>query len=152
MKHTFITLLVLLLAGCARGASQPQAPDIHYGQDLCVECNMIISDERFAAGYAYEISPGSYESLAFDDIGDMFVYSLKHPEHKVAAWYVHDYTSKEWLDAATAHFVVSPALHTPMGFGIAAHATAEAAQTQAAELGGETLTWEELRAKYKPEM
>ncbi len=154
MKRILFALtLLLLLAGCARGQRQPQPPEIHYGQDLCAECNMIISDERFAAGYAYELKPGSFESLAFDDIGDMLIHGLKHPEHKVAVWYVNDYTSKSWLDASQAYFVVSSDLQTPMGFGIAAHASAEAAQNQAAEMNGEVMSWEELRAKYsQPEM
>lgn len=153
MKTKLLALvLLLILAACARGQNQPKPPEIHYGEDMCAECTMIISDERFAAGYAYEISPGSYKSLAFDDIGDMLVHASKHPDHKVTAWYVHDYTTKAWLDASQAHFVVSQDLQTPMGFGIAAHATAEAAQKQAGELKGEVLSWEGVRAKYGSEM
>jgi copper chaperone NosL len=146
----FLPFLVLLwgwlLAGCARGSAEPAPPEIRYGEDICQECQMIISDPRFAAGYAYEIGPGRYQSLAFDDIGDMLAHAARHPEHAVVAWYVHDYHSQEWLDATQAIYVRSSALHTPMGHGLAAFADPAAAQALAAERGGTVLTWEELTA------
>ena len=40
--------LVMAAAGCS--SSDPTAPPtVYYGQDVCVMCGMIISDERFAA-------------------------------------------------------------------------------------------------------
>ncbi|HXF61573.1 MAG TPA: nitrous oxide reductase accessory protein NosL [Caldilineaceae bacterium] len=140
-----VLLALTLLAGCARGSAAPAPPEIRYGEDQCAHCTMIISDPRFAAGIAYEIEPGRYESLAFDDIGDMLAEAGSHPERVVVDYYVHDYTSEEWLDATEAHFVVSPAIPSPMGSGIAAHASAEAAAAHAAELQGRVLTWDELQ-------
>ncbi|GIV78827.1 MAG: hypothetical protein KatS3mg050_3221 [Litorilinea sp.] len=135
-----------ILSGCARGSAEPAPPEIRYGEDICQECQMIISDPRFAAGYAYELGPGRYQSLAFDDIGDMLAHAARHPEHVIVAWYVHDYHSQEWLDATQAIYVRSSALHTPMGHGLAAFADRAAAETLAAEREGELLTWEELVA------
>lgn len=135
-------LLLLLLAwGCAEGSSNIAPPAIRYGEDLCAECNMVISDPRFAAGYVYEVSEGRYRSLAFDDIGDLLVHMAKHPEHTIIAWYVHDYQSEEWLDATTAYYVVGEQIRTPMNHGIAAHATEAAATAMAVSLAGEVMDW-----------
>lgn len=143
----FVLLLaLLLLAACAQGSAEAAPPEIRFGEDLCAHCNMIISDPRFAAGYARELSPGRYESLAFDDIGDMLAMAAANPNHSVVAWYVHDYTSEEWIDATTATYVVSQEISTPMGFGIVAYAEADAATSMAAEVGGEVLTWQELQS------
>ena len=141
-------ILLLVLAACAQGTTEIKPPDIRYGEDVCIECNMIISDPRFAAGYAHEIAPGRYASIPFDDIGDMLAHAAKHPEHQIVAWYVHDYASKEWLDAAQAAYVFSSQVQSPMASGLAAHATRTAADAMAAELGGEVLDWEAVQARY----
>ncbi len=145
----FLVGMILVLVACAQGQDQVAPPEIHYGEDVCVECNMIISDARFAAGYAYEISPGRYESIAFDDIGDMLIHADKHAEHQVVAWYVHDYASQEWLDATQATYVFSNELKTPMAQGLAAHASMADAQEMAAELNGEVLDWDGLLARHR---
>ena len=142
----YALFLLLALTACARGDTEPAPPEIRYGEDLCDECNMIISDARFAAGYAYEVSPGRYESKAFDDIGDMLVHAEKQTGDKVSAWYVHDYATEEWTDATEAVYVVSPDLPTPMGYGILAFSDPAAAQQAAAEAGAELLSWDELLA------
>jgi len=149
-----ISLLIAAFAGwalpaCAPGQAEMAPPDIVYGETPCVECSMIISDARFAAGYAHEVAAGRYESKAFDDIGDMLVHAGKHAEDKITAWYVHDYVGEAWLDAEQAIFVVSPQLPTPMGYGILAFAERSAAERVAAEAEGELLTWEELRQEAK---
>ena len=138
-------LVVLALAACAPGQPEMAPPDIVYGETLCVECSMIISDARFAAGYAHEVAAGRYESKAFDDIGDMLVHAGKHAEDQITAWYVHDYASEAWLDAGQATYVVSPQLPTPMGYGILAFAERGAAERAASEADGRLLTWEELQ-------
>lgn len=137
--------LIAVLAGCAQGVTVPAPPEIRYGEDVCVGCNMIISDERYASAYAYEIETGRFESLPFDDIGGMVGYAKKHPDHNVVRWWVHDYNTKEWIDATTAFYMASDDLQTPMGFGVAAFAQQADAEAFAAELGGVVLAWEEAR-------
>ena len=137
----------MALAGCARGRTEIAPPDIRYGEDVCAACNMIISDPHFAAGYAVELKPGRYDSLAFDDIGDMLSHQAA-TEQPIVAWYVHDYATEGWLDATAAHYVVSPEIATPMGHGVAAFASAQAATELAADAGGRVLTWSELRTEF----
>ena len=49
----FITcvMLFLTLAACGGGTDTTQPPEILYGQDVCDECDMIISEEKYAAAY-----------------------------------------------------------------------------------------------------
>lgn len=139
--------IALCLAACTRGETTAKPPVIRYGEDLCTECNMIISEPRYAAGYAHEISAGHYESLAFDDIGDLLAHIAKHPEYKIVAWYVHEYESEEWLDATTAFYVVSAQIASPMGHGISAHGTRAAAEQVQQTKGGVVYEWSELVAQ-----
>jgi len=139
--------LTLGATACKAGQTEVKPPEIRYGQDVCAACNMIISDARYASAYVYAVETGRYDSLVFDDIGDMVLHAADHPEHKFAAWYVHDYNSEAWLDATTAHYVFSAELQTPMAHGMAAHATAEAAEKMAAELHGDVLDWVAAKAR-----
>ena len=110
---------------------------------------MIISDPRFATAYAYEVGPGRYQSVLFDDLGDMLIYADKNPTHKVVAWYVHDYETKEWTDATTASYLVSSQVETPMASGIVSFASADRAEAMAYSLGTEVMDWNTLQEKYK---
>ena len=62
-----------------------------------------------------------------------------------ATGYVHDADNHDWLEANIAAFVRSPAIHTPMGFGLAAYRTPEAARRSHA--GVAVLTLEALLAQ-----
>lgn len=65
----FLLPLAFLAAACGNQASaEPAPPTIHYGEDTCDFCGMIISEERFAAGYLTQAG----EERIFDDIGNMF--------------------------------------------------------------------------------
>ncbi len=147
VRLTSLLLLVFVLAGCIQGAATPAPADIHYGEDVCADCNMIISDPRFAASYAYEVEPGRYQSLAFDDIGDLVGHMREHQEWTVAGIWINDYEREEWIDAETAFYVVSPEIRSPMGHGVAAFDTEAAASAMAATLGVEVMDWNRMRAE-----
>ena len=139
-----VLLLVIILG--SRGRDRPVGPpEVVYGRDVCARCNMIISDPRFASAYAYEIEPGRYESLAFDDIGDMLNHARAHPENSVASWWVHDYYTKEWIDATTAIYVASENIQSPMGHGVAALTQQADADKLVAEVDGDVLDWDKMR-------
>jgi copper chaperone NosL len=139
----FAIFLLLALTACSANANaEPAPPTIHYGEDVCEFCGMIISEEGFAAAY---ITPDGH-GHTFDDIGDM-VKARREMQEEVTAFFVHDYQSKDWIRAETAHFVQSDSLTTPMLSGLAAFAWPEQADAFAAEVGGTTLTFEELLAQ-----
>ncbi len=138
----YVLLVALLLSACAPKSDEPQPPEILYSQDLCDACGMIIDDARFAA--ATILLDG--QALKFDDIGDMVIYHLDHPEAQVKAWFVHDYDSEAWIRGETAHFVKGD-LKTPMDGSIAAFEDQTAADAFAAAVNGKLFTLDELRVE-----
>jgi copper chaperone NosL len=126
---------------CAPQGEEPRPPDIAYGQDLCDACGMLIGDPKFAA--ATVTTRG--QTRKFDDIGDMIVYHMDHPDEQVRAWFVHDYLSEAWMRAETAYFVASPQIDSPMGHGLAAFATRADAEAFARDRGVSVLTFNEVR-------
>lgn len=137
---------LFLVMGCGQGEGEIKPAEIHYGEDLCAECGMIISDPKFASSITKVIGEKSYQNIAFDDIGDMLAYLEKHPEEEIVGWFVHDYESEEWIDATTAFFVESDQIKSPMNHGIAACAERASAEAMAAETNGKVMTWKELQS------
>lgn len=139
---------LLLLGGCSE--SVPVAPPvIHYGEDLCAQCGMIISDDRFAAALVLEGpagAPDRREALAFDDVGCLLLAETRHANRAVAGRWVRDFRSDRWLVAGDAVFVQSTGLHSPMAFGLAACADRASAQRLAGEFPGEILDLDAARA------
>ena len=139
------TLLPLTLAACGGNTGvEPTPPAIHYGEDVCEFCGMIVSEERFAAGYLTRAG----EERIFDDIGDMVQAHLQNHEEG-AILFVHDYNNHTWLRAETAYYVLSPDLSTPMLSGLAAFPTADDAARFSADLNGQVLAFDELLALYR---
>lgn len=139
------TRALFLGALLAWGCEKPETdgpPSVRYGQDECIHCGMILSEERHTAAIVHVVDGGRRESLLFDDIGDLIDYEVEHPELKVHRRYVHDLDTKQWLDASTAAIVHAPGLHTPMGSGLAAFASRESAAAAVTRLGGgQVLDW-----------
>jgi copper chaperone NosL len=131
-------VVVLLLIGCG-GASDDGPPQVKLGQDECVHCGMILTDERSMA--AAIVRKGDEQTaLLFDDIGDMIAYEREHAGITVTRRYVHDFETREWLDASTAVFLRSPDLHTPMGSGIVAYGDVNRAKASQNQRGAELHT------------
>jgi copper chaperone NosL len=139
-------LLVILLAACSAAPGEPQPPEIAYGHDLCDMCGMLIDQPRFAAALLFEDG----QAAKFDDVGDMFAYALQHSERPVRAWFAHDYHGETWLRAENAHFVTGVPIQTPMGHGIIVFEQLADAEALAADLGGDVVTFEQLRAAATP--
>jgi copper chaperone NosL len=136
-------VLAIVLGGC--GAKEPPLapPEIVYGEDVCDQCGMIISEERFAAATLVE-ADGTVEPRRFDDIGELMDYAGAHPELTVVRWYVHDYDTLEWLEGPAATYVRAADLRTPMGYGLAAFGDPARAAQFSAERSGEILSMGQL--------
>jgi copper chaperone NosL len=132
------------LASCGSTVEPDQPPEIVYGEDVCDQCGMIISDPRFAA--ATIVDTGRLEARRFDDISDMFAYHRTHHDLPVRSWWVHDYETEEWLDAVEAIYVRSPEIRSPMAGGVVAFATEAQATAFATTVGGEILGFDALQA------
>ena len=139
-----IVLLIGVTACASQAAGEPIPPEIHLGEDACQFCRMIISDERYAAGYL----TADGDEFIFDDIGDMF----RHHQEQAAAvtaFFVHDHHEHTWVRAETAVYVLNPDLPTPMLSGLAAFAAEAEAGRFVAEAGGDIVTFEELLERYR---
>jgi len=144
MKRTILALLALAFCGCQREPADGP-PKIAYGRDECVHCGMIVSEERHAAALRAVID-GQVRDIAFDDIGDMLAWEREQtPAVEVKRRFVHDFETRQWLDAASAYYVISETIHTPMGSGIIAFATEPAARAKLDAVKGNLLTFDQLR-------
>ncbi len=136
-RHLWMAALTVVLAlasvGCAPAEAGIQPPEIAYGQDVSEGCGMIISDPAYAT--ASVLKDGT--SFKFDDVGDMLKYHFERPDKQVAEYFVHDYQTQQWINAEGAVYVQSASLVSPMGYGVAAFATKEAAEAFAAEREGQ---------------
>jgi len=152
MKHigsgsalSLLVGLILALTACGGAANaQPTPPTIHYGEDVCEFCGMIISEERHAAALVTQDGHGH----TFDDIGDLIQAHLASQE-EVLAFFVHDYEDETWIRAETAHYVLSDQMTTPMASGLVALTSSQKARVLASELQGQVLTFDELLTHYR---
>ena len=141
-------LAVVMLAACGGKPGEPRPPEIQYGQDMCAACGMLISEARFAA--ATLLTSG--EARKFDDIGEMLVYHMDHPEEQVQAWFVHDYGSESWTRGESAYFVQSDTIKSPMGSGIVAFEEKADAEEFATQVQGLIYSLEEIRGQVHMEV
>lgn len=110
---------------------------------MCSFCRMAISEKRFAA----EIITDNEEVFKFDDIGCLLRYRKASADKiKIAAIFVADYETRDWIKADEAFFVRSAAVKTPMSGGILAFADKAKADAEAANSKTEVLRFDKLPA------
>ena len=134
-----MSFAVSFILSCKDGpVTGPQ--QIYYGEDVCARCKMIISEEGFSSQFTL---PGG-EVRKFDDLGCMIHY-VSHGEpgeverNEIKSYYVRDYSSGEWIDGASAYYVGSKNITTPMGYGIIAFGDIGSANQHAEKENGTML-------------
>jgi copper chaperone NosL len=100
---------VSYLFGC--GSSGIKPADI-YPEDMCSHCRMAISDQAFAS----EIITADGEVFKFDDLGCLERFKQNSTDLKLAATFVKDYETKNWLPYEHS-VIVQTSIRTPMGSG-----------------------------------
>ena len=138
LARVLLAVCVLLLIGC--GSIELHPVEL-LPEDMCAFCKMAISEKRFAS----ELITQDGEVFKFDDIGCLlrFRKERSHPE-LVAATFVVDFETHEWLRSEEAYFVKSKEFRTPMGgnlvaFRAKASAAAASARYQGVQLGQKAL-------------
>lgn len=134
-------LLMIVLAACGSSSASdaPGPPDIKYGRDVCVECGMIINEEKFAA--AYTLGDGTEKT--FDDVGNLIRHQRKTGDviDPDRTW-VHDVETVDWISVTRAYFVATSSVTTPMGHGIVAFSDEGRASSFASDVDGEVIRWD----------
>lgn len=127
-------LIAVLMTGC-----NPKPEKITIGTDSCAECKMTIMDPKFGG----EIVTKKGKIYKFDDAHCVAAF-LKRRGVELSN--IHqtlfvDYNQPgEFVKVASAEFVVSSKLKSPMGGNAAAFQNAAAAEKKAAELSGSKVT------------
>lgn len=126
-RKNFAYTLRLCVSACAVclfacGPSEIKPVDI-YPEDMCSQCRMAISEPVFAS----EIITTDGEVFKFDDLGCLEKFREKSSEYKIAATFVKDYETKNWLPYEHST-IVQTSLQTPMGSGKIAVADSVQAQ------------------------
>lgn len=135
-----VAAMVLLLTSCT---TKPEP--FSYGKDVCEDCKMTIMEPKFGG----EIITKKGRVFKFDDAHCLanYIHKNKVQQAEIAQTLFIDYDSeKNFLDAKSLFFVVSPELKSPMNSNAAAFVTRERAETKAKETEGSVKTWNELMA------
>ena len=135
-----IALLVVMLAACNR-----EPAPIFWGDDACHHCRMTLMEQGFAAQRitrtgkvlkfdAIECLLADIQSSRLTDDENVFVSDRSLPGSPLFA-------------AQSALYLSSERIQSPMGGGLAAFASRDSARAFQARLGGDLMTWEDLRGR-----
>ena len=108
--------LAALGAGCSRPTPGPKA--LKLGRDVCEHCNMIISEQRYAA---QTWDAGRHRARLYDDVGCAVLAAANAGElddPKLLFWVADAKGGAGWIAAREASY--RDGFHTPMGHGYAA--------------------------------
>lgn len=147
-----LTLAAVLctLPACS-GTPLSGPPSLRLGRDECKECGMLVNEDRCSAGLLAELS-GRREHMLFDDIGCMLDAERDGLDgYNAIDRYVHDHSTREWVTAAAATFLLveSHGFTTPMGSGIIAFAKGEDAEAARQQFGGVLMDYSALVERRK---
>jgi copper chaperone NosL len=135
-----LSAAVVLLGAAAGCGGSPGGPEpIRPAEDVCGECRMQIIQPRFAAQV---LEPGGF-AIKFDDIGCLMTWLGKDPSRSARNAWVADCLSGTWIEARSAVYARTEE-KTPMGSGILAFETREAAAARGAPRGFEDLLAKEV--------
>ena len=123
---------------CVAGALGPAPLDTR--NEACAHCRMAVSEARFAAQI---VAPGEVPRF-FDDLGCLAADLRDRRPGAGSAVFVADHRSRSWIPAATAVYSRVPAIATPMGSHLIAHADAASRERDTSAAGGTAITAREI--------
>lgn len=140
-QKILLFLMLFFFIGCSSPAID-QPPQIRFGKNVCDQCRMLVSEERFSASYWDQ----SGKAVRFDDLGCLIYYFNSHQDAQSPLW-VHAYATEEWLLAEEAFFVHYKDLISPMGYGFAAFSSLQEARNLAEKHQGQILNFKTIQLR-----
>ncbi len=135
-----ILLACALIGLCSCRGTVDLAPTDVADNDTCTYCKMAIEQVQYAAEF---ITKDGF-ARKFDDIGCMVRHAEKIQKANIAAFYVMDYTSKQWVKGEEAQFVQAETIQTPMNSGLIAFKDRSTAEAVASEYGGKVVGLDDI--------
>lgn len=139
-RIVWVLILTILVVSCE---VKPQ--EINYGVDGCHFCKMTIVDTRHAA----ELVTEKGKVFKYDAIECMLNDLTDWDEAAVKLYLVADYANpKQLINAIESHFLISPAIPSPMGGNISAFSNVQVRSEILEAKRGEVFDWESLKTKF----
>ena len=140
-KNFLITLfLSILLSACT---VEPR--EVHYGEDACEHCKMIVVNQQYAA----ELVSDKGKVFIFDSIECLISYQTFYSDVAFAHTMVTPIsTPGELRNASECMFLRTEALPSPMGAYLSA-VLPERAELLKEKYNAELYTWEELNEEFE---
>lgn len=135
-----ILALAFAIGGC--GGNKPVP--IQYGHDQCDYCKMTIADASFGT----ELITGKGKVLKFDSIECLAAADLEKArsgETVRSLWVTNFNTPETFLNVTDAAIILAHRQRSPMGIGLVAVDSDEAATELIREVGGNEMNWDEIR-------
>jgi copper chaperone NosL len=138
VRSVFVGLVAVIMAGCT---VEPR--EIHLGSEACEHCHMVIDDLRFAA-QALTNRGVVHTFDALECVAEWTRAGSIPPGELHSIWASDFLSPGSWIRVEDAYFLHAPGLHSPMGAGLAAFASAEGARGVQRQVGGAVLGWAEV--------
>lgn len=127
---------------------KPEPEAIGFGVEECSFCKMTIVDRQHAA----QMVSKKGKQFKFDAIECMLNdLSKKENIGDYGIFLVSDYGNSTMTSAASATFLISKEIKSPMGAFLSAFASKVKAEETLNNYGGQLYTWEEIKSKYEIE-
>ncbi len=139
MKVLSVLFLLLLVFSCST------KPDpIHFGEDECDYCRMMISDQR----YGGELITTKGKIYKYDSVECLAAYIVEQKNgfndlHSI--WTIDFNNPKEFIDASQAWYLYSDLLKSPMGLNLSAFSDQNMAETVKNVYTGELVRWDNVK-------
>lgn len=136
-------LLLFIISLFLFDCSKEPAP-IHFGEDGCSFCRMIISDQRFGC----ELLTTKGKSYKFDSIECMTAYTIKGKKGAddiYSIWTIDFNNPETFIDATQSWYLQSEKLKSPMGANLSSFQNHGEISTIQNKYNGSIMRWEDVK-------
>ncbi len=144
-KISLVFLISTLFFSCTK-----EPVPIHFGEDGCSYCRMIISDQRFGG----ELLTTKAKAYKFDSIECMAAYIIKakkDSENIHSLWTIDYNNPKLFVNASQAWYLQSKNLKSPMGAGLSSFKEHQDIEIMQTKYEGKVLRWNEVKEAVRLE-